>query len=146
MNDAAMGAEVASRATGALEQETMRRVTWRLLPVLMAGYFCAALDRSNVGMAATTMSPALHFSNTQFGFGAGIFYFGYLLLELPSNLILDRVGARLWLARIMLTWGLISGLTALVWNDWSFYGVRFALCSCRPGWWRRSSARRSAAC
>ena len=105
----------------------MRRVTWRLLPILMLGYFCAALDRANVGMAATTMSPALHFSNTQFGFGAGIFFLGYLLLELPSNLILDRVGARLWLARILVTWGFISGLTAFVWNDWSFYGVRFAL-------------------
>jgi len=127
MNEAAMGAAGLPRGAGSLEQETMRHVTWRLLPVLMLGYFCAALDRANVGMAATTMSPALHFSNTQFGFGAGIFFFGYLLLELPSNLILDRVGARLWLARIMLSWGLISGLTALVWNDRSFYGVRFAL-------------------
>jgi len=110
-----------------LEQETIRRVIWRLVPILMLGYFCAALDRSNVGMAATTMSPALHFSNTQYGFGAGVFFFGYLLAELPSNLVLDRVGARLWLARIMATWGLISGLTAWVWNDWSFYGVRFFL-------------------
>ena len=110
-----------------LEQTTMRRVTWRLIPIVMLGYFCAALDRSNVGMAATTMSPALHFSNTQYGFGAGVFYLGYLILEVPSNLILARVGARVWLARILVTWGLISGLTAFVWNDWSFYGVRFAL-------------------
>lgn len=126
MNDATMGAAVVARAD-ALERETMRRVTWRLVPILMLGYFCAALDRANVGMAATTMSPALHFSNTQYGFGAGIFFFGYLLAELPSNLMLDRVGARLWLARILVTWGLISGLTAFVWKDWSFYGVRFFL-------------------
>ena len=96
MNDATMGSAVSPRAyRTSLEQETMRRVTWRLLPVLMLGYFCASLDRANIGMAATTMSPALHFSNAQFGFGAGIFFFGYLLMELPSNLILDRVGARL---------------------------------------------------
>src|SRR5580700_1299520 len=127
MNDAAIGAAGlprgpgshggGSHGAGSLEQETMRRVTWRLLPVLMAGYFCAALDRANVGMAATTMSPALHFSNTQFGFGAGIFFCCFLLLELPSNLILDRVVALLGLARILVTLGLISGLTSFLWND-----------------------------
>jgi len=122
-----MGSAVSPRAIDSLEQETMRRVTWRLLPVLMLGYFCASLDRANIGMAATTMSPALHFSNAQFGFGAGIFFLGYLLMEIPSNLILDRFGARIWIARILLTWGIISGLTALVWNDWSFYLVRFVL-------------------
>jgi MFS transporter, ACS family, tartrate transporter len=115
------------RSTATLEQETMRRITWRLIPVLMLGYFCASLDRANIGMAATTMSPALHFSNTQFGFGAGVFFFGYLLAEIPSNLLLERIGARVWLARILITWGIISGLTATVWNDWSFYSVRFIL-------------------
>lgn len=114
-------------ATGMLERDTMRLVTWRLIPVLMLGYFCASLDRANVGMAATTMSPALHFSNAQFGFGAGIFFFGYLLAEIPSNLVLDRFGARRWLARILVTWGIVAGLTAFVWNDWSFYLVRFIL-------------------
>jgi MFS family permease len=115
------------QASETLERETMRQVTWRLIPVLMLGYFCASLDRSNIGMAATSMSPALHFSNAQFGFGAGIFFAGYLLAEIPSNLILDRVGARLWIARILVTWGIISGLTAFVWNGWSFYSVRFVL-------------------
>jgi MFS family permease len=110
-----------------LERETMRRVTWRLIPVLMLGYFCASLDRANIGMAATTMSPALHFSNAQFGFGAGIFFLGYLLAEVPSNLVLNRFGARLWIARILVTWGIISGLTSVIWNDWSFYLVRFVL-------------------
>jgi MFS family permease len=127
MNDTTMGAAVSPRAMDPLEQETMRRVTWRLIPLLMLGYFCASLDRANVGMAATAMSPALHFSNTQYGFGAGVFYFGYLLAELPSNLVLNRFGARRWLARILVSWGVVSGLTAFVWNDWSFYGVRFVL-------------------
>lgn len=122
-----VGAGGSPRVADALERDTMRRVTWRLIPLLMAGYFCASLDRANVGMAAVTMSPALHFSNTQYGFGAGVFYFGYLLAELPSNLVLDRFGARRWLARILVSWGLVSGLTAFVWNDWSFYGVRFVL-------------------
>lgn len=114
-------------ATDSLERETMHRVTWRLLPVLMLGYFCASLDRANIGMAATTMKPALHFSNAQFGFGAGIFFLGYLLMEIPSNLILNRFGARLWIARILMTWGIVSGLTALVWNAEGFYLVRFVL-------------------
>jgi len=110
-----------------IERETMRRVIWRFLPILMLGYFCASLDRANVGMAATTMKSALGFSNTQFGFGAGVFFWGYLLAEIPSNLIMNRVGARLWISRILITWGLISAFTAFVWNDWSFYGIRFLL-------------------
>ncbi|OEC97205.1 hypothetical protein A9Z06_27735 [Rhizobium sp. YK2] len=110
-----------------IERETMRRVTWRLVPILMLGYFCASLDRANIGMAATTMSPALNFSNAEFGFGAGVFFFGYLLAEIPSNLILERFGARVWLTRILVTWGIVSALTAFVWDNWSFYAVRFLL-------------------
>jgi len=110
-----------------LEQETMRVVVRRLLPVLMLGYFCASLDRANIGMAATTMSPDLGFSNAQFGFGAGVFFFGYFLAEIPSNLILNKVGARRWISRILITWGIVSALTAFVWNGWSFYSLRFVL-------------------
>ena len=62
-----------------------------------------------------------------FGFGAGLFFFGYFLAEIPSNLILNKVGARRWIARILITWGIVSGLTAFVWNDWSFYAIRFLL-------------------
>ncbi|TCR74785.1 MFS transporter [Rhizobium sp. BK376] len=113
--------------TSTIERQTMRKVTWRLVPILMLGYFCASLDRANIGMAATTMSPALNFSNAEFGFGAGIFFFGYLLAEIPSNLVLDRFGARVWLTRILVTWGIVSALTAFVWNGWSFYTVRFFL-------------------
>ena len=110
-----------------LERETKRRVAWRRMPLLILGYFCAYLDRANVGMAALTMNKQLGFSNAVFGFGAGVFFFGYFLAEIPSNLVLNKVGARLWIARIMITWGIISGLTAFVWSDWSFYIVRFFL-------------------
>jgi ACS family tartrate transporter-like MFS transporter len=110
-----------------LERETINRVAWRLMPLLMLGYFCAYLDRVNVGFAGLTMNKALGFSAAVFGFGSGIFFLGYFLAELPSNLILAKVGARRWIARILLTWGIISALTAFVWNDWSFYGIRFLL-------------------
>jgi len=110
-----------------IERETIKRVAWRLMPLLMVGYFCSYLDRSNVGMAATTMVKDLGFSNAIFGFGAGVFFLGYFLGEIPSNLILNKLGARRWLARILLTWGIFAGLTAFVWNDWSFYIVRFLL-------------------
>ena len=110
-----------------IERETIRRVTWRLMPLLMLGYFCAYLDRSNVGMAATTMVKYLGFTNAVFGFGAGLFFLGYFLGEIPSNLILNQVGARRWIARILITWGIIAALTGFVWNEWSFYGNRVLL-------------------
>lgn len=110
-----------------IEQKTIKRVFWRLMPLIMIGYLCAYLDRSNVGMAATTMSSDLHFSNTVFGFGAGLFFLGYFIAEIPSNLILNKVGARRWLARILITWGIVAGLTAFVWDEWSFYGNRILL-------------------
>ncbi len=115
------------RGIDPLERETIRRVAWRLIPLLMLGYFCAYLDRSNVGMAASTMNNQLGFSGAIFGFGAGVFFVGYFLAEIPSNLILNKVGARRWLARIMITWGLVSGLTAFTWSEWSFYSIRFLL-------------------
>ncbi len=110
-----------------LEHETIRRVAWRLLPLLMLGMFCSWLDRTNVGMAGPTMIPDLKFSNTIFGFGSGLFFLGYFLFEVPSNLILNKVGARRWIARIMLTWGIAAGLTGFVWNGWSYYIIRFLL-------------------
>ncbi|MDR3530987.1 MAG: MFS transporter [Rhodopila sp.] len=110
-----------------IERETIRRVAWRLMPLLMLGYFCAYLDRSNVGMAGPTMTPDLGFSNAVFGFGAGLFFLGYFLAEIPSNLFLNKVGARIWFARILITWGIVSGLTAFVWSDWSFYCNRILL-------------------
>jgi len=110
-----------------IEKETIKRVTWRLIPLLMLGYFCAYLDRSNVGMAATTMVKDLGFSNAVFGFGAGLFFFGYFLAEIPSNLIMNKIGARRWIARILVTWGIIASLTGFVWNESSFYWNRIFL-------------------
>jgi MFS family permease len=121
------GGATAGQVIEPIERETMRRVFWRLIPLLMLGMFSSYLDRSNVGMAAPTMAPDLHFTNAIFGFGAGLFFWGYFLAEIPSNLLLNKVGARRWIARIMITWGIFSGLTAFVWNDWSFYAVRFML-------------------
>jgi MFS transporter, ACS family, tartrate transporter len=105
----------------------MAKVMRRLIPLLMVCYFTAYLDRVNVGFAALTMNKALGFSAAVFGLGSGIFFVGYFLFEIPSNLILAKVGARRWIARILITWGVISGLTAFVWGEWSFYGIRFVL-------------------
>jgi ACS family tartrate transporter-like MFS transporter len=115
------------RGVDPLERETIRRVAWRLIPLLMLGYFCNYLDRSNVGMAGPTMRLDLGFSNAVFGFGAGLFSIGYFMATIPSSLILNKVGARRWMARILITWGIVSGLTAFVWNDWSFYSIRVLL-------------------
>jgi sugar phosphate permease len=110
-----------------IEIETMRRITRRLIPLLMVSYFAAYLDRVNVGFAALTMNKSLGFSAEVFGIGSGIFFLGYFLFEVPSNLILSKVGARRWIARILLTWGVISGATAFVTGTWSFLGIRFLL-------------------
>ncbi|CAO4192392.1 MFS transporter [Methylorubrum extorquens] len=103
------------------------KVARRLLPFLMLCYFFAYLDRVNVGFAALTMNRDLGLSATAYGFGAGLFFLGYVAFEVPSNLILERVGARLWIARIMVTWSLVSASTALVVGEWSFYLVRVGL-------------------
>ncbi|MCE4225931.1 MFS transporter [Methylobacterium sp. C25] len=105
----------------------MRKVSWRLLPFLMLCYFVAYLDRVNVGFAALTMNRDLGLSAEAYGFGAGIFFFGYFLFEVPSNVILERVGARAWIARIMISWALISAATAFVIGERSFVLVRFLL-------------------
>jgi ACS family tartrate transporter-like MFS transporter len=110
-----------------VERETMRLVTRRLLPILMVCYFFAYLDRVNVGFAALSMNAALGFSPSVYGFGSGIFFLGFFVFELPSNLLLARFGARVWIARIMVTWGVISALTAWITGPHAFYTVRFLL-------------------
>jgi MFS transporter, ACS family, tartrate transporter len=105
----------------------------RILPILMVCYFAAFLDRVNIGFAALTMNQDLGFSASAFGFGAGIFFLGYVLCELPSNLFLARVGARIWIARILITWGLLSAATAFVWGPASFYSVRVLLGAAEAG-------------
>ncbi|MBO1077844.1 MFS transporter [Roseomonas sp. 573] len=99
----------------------------------MICYFAAFLDRVNIGFAALTMNQDLGFSASVFGFGAGIFFLGYILCELPSNLLLVRFGARIWIARILITWGILSAATAFVWSPLSFYAVRVLLGAAEAG-------------
>ncbi|MDB5564654.1 MAG: D-galactonate transporter [Tardiphaga sp.] len=116
-----------------LETRVLRKITLRIVPFVMLLYFIAFIDRVNIGFAALTMNKDLGFSPTVFGFGAGIFFLGYFLFEVPSNLILDKVGARIWIARVMITWGLISGAMAFVQGSTSFYALRFLLGAAEAG-------------
>ncbi len=124
------------------EKATYGKVAWRLIPFLFLCYIVAFLDRVNVGFAKLQMAPDLKFSDTVYGFGAGIFFIGYFIFEVPSNVLLERIGARVWIARIMITWGIISsafvftpnigwGAIATAFNctdaEFSFYFLRFLL-------------------
>ena len=126
----------------AFEKATYDKVAWRLIPFLFLCYVVAFLDRVNVGFAKLQMAPELQFSDVVYGFGAGIFFIGYFIFEVPSNVILERVGAKLWIARIMITWGIISsafmftndihwGVVASMFNctdaEFTFYFLRFLL-------------------
>jgi ACS family tartrate transporter-like MFS transporter len=110
-----------------LEEGILRRNAWRLLPLLTVAYVINYLDRTNVSFAALTMNKDLGLTATQYGRGAGIFFLAYCLFELPSNLALYRFGARLWIARIMITWGLLSVAMAFIGGVWGFYIMRFLL-------------------
>src|SRR5919201_6483327 len=110
-----------------LERRTIGKVSRRLFPFLITCYFVAYLDRVNVGFAALTMNADVGLSASVFGFGAGVFFLAYFLFEVPSNLFLERVGARTWIARIMFTWGVISGAMAFTSGEISFYVLRVLL-------------------
>jgi ACS family tartrate transporter-like MFS transporter len=110
-----------------VEARTMRKVIRRFVPLLTICFIAAFLDRVNVGFAALTMNKDLGFTSTVFGMGAGLFFLGYFVFEVPSNMLLERFGARMWIARIMFTWGLISGATAFVQSENSFYVLRVLL-------------------
>jgi ACS family tartrate transporter-like MFS transporter len=116
-----------------VECATMRKVSIRLIPFLFVLYVAAYLDRINVGFAQLQMKEALGFSDSVYGLGTGIFFVGYFLFEVPSNLILARTGARVWIARIMLTWGLISSAMAIVRTPEAFYALRFLLGAAEAG-------------
>ncbi len=116
-----------------IETRTMAKVMRRLVPFLILCYFAAYLDRVNVGFAALTMMPDLHLSKTAFGFGAGIFFLAYFVFEVPSNLALDRFGASRWIARIMVTWGILSALMAIIRGETSFYVIRTLLGAAEAG-------------
>src|SRR6478609_11460176 len=131
-----------------LETRVLRKISYRIVPFIMLLYFIAFIDRVNIGFAALTMNKDLGLSPTVFGFGAGIFFLGYFLFEVPSNLILEKVGARIWIARIMITWGIISlsfmftphihwGALATTLNctdaEFTFYFLRFLLGAAEAG-------------
>src|ERR1700761_4652540 len=116
-----------------IEQRTMRKVLRRLIPLAIICYFVNYLDRVNLSFAALQMNKDLGFNATIYGFGAGVFFIAYFLLETPSNLILVRVGARRWIARIMFTWGLLSGGMAFIQGETSFYTVRLLLGAAEAG-------------
>jgi len=109
------------------ETRVYNRIFWRIVPFLFICYLVAFLDRVNVGFAKLQMAGQLGFSDAVYGFGAGIFFIGYFLFEVPSNVILEKVGAKFWIARIMVTWGIISSCMMLVETEFWFYALRFLL-------------------
>jgi ACS family tartrate transporter-like MFS transporter len=114
-------------ASDAVLQEAIRKAALRFVPLLTVAYLFNYLDRTSIGFAALTMNQAIGLSAAQFGLGAGLFFVGYCVFEIPSNLLLCRVGARRWLARIMISWGLVSAATAFVTGPDSFYAIRLLL-------------------
>ena len=123
----------ADSATLEAERRVFAKIGWRLMPILILSYIFNYLDRNNVGFAGLTMNQAIGLTATQFGFGAGVFFVGYCLLEVPSNIALYRVGARLWLSRIMISWGLMSAATAFAVGPNSFYALRLLLGAAEAG-------------
>ena len=116
-----------------IERQTMRAVGWRIVPFLVVCYFIAYVDRVNVGFAALTMNKDLGLSQAMFGIGGGLFFVAYVLCEVPSNIAMEKVGARLWIARIMISWGLVGVAMAFVVGPYSFYACRFLLGAAEAG-------------
>jgi ACS family tartrate transporter-like MFS transporter len=127
------GMASATSGDAMLEATTMRKITLRIVPFLMICYFVAFVDRVNAGFAALQMNKDIGLSASVFGLGGGLFFIAYVICEVPSNLAMEKVGARLWIARIMITWGIVSGLMALVVGPWSFYAVRVLLGAAEAG-------------
>lgn len=123
----------ATSSVSELERSTMRRVAWRILPFLIICYLIAIIDRGNIGMASLQMNEDLGLTAKVFGFASSLFFFAYFLVEVPSNLAMQRYGARIWIARIMITWGLISAGTAFVQGANSLYVMRFLLGAAEAG-------------
>ncbi|HEY1806362.1 MAG TPA: MFS transporter [Terracidiphilus sp.] len=119
----------------AIGESAVRKASWRLLPVFAVGYGLAFMDRINVSFASLQMNKDLHFSASVYGFGAGLFFIGYALCEVPSNLMLLRFGAKRWLARIMITWGLLATATMFVRNPLEFNVLRFLLGMAEAGFY-----------
>lgn len=115
------------QAKSALEEQTIKRISKRIIPFLIILFVMAFLDRTNIGFAALHMNDAIGITQTIFGLGAGIFFLGYFIAEVPSNVLLHRFGARIWIARIMITWGIIAALMGLIQNGTQFIVLRFLL-------------------
>ena len=113
--------------SGEYRREVIGRVTGRLIPFAFICYVVAYIDRVNIGFAASVLQHDLGLTDAQFGYGAGLFFVGYFLFEVPSNLMLERVGARRWIARILIGWGIVSMAMIFVWDVWSFYAARVLL-------------------
>jgi len=120
-------APVESPSGRIVEDAVFRRISWGVMPLILIAYICAFLDRINIGYAQLQMKQDLAFSDAVYGLGAGIFFVTYLLFEVPSNLLLEKIGARLTFLRIMVLWGLTSAATAFVTAPWQFYGIRLLL-------------------
>jgi len=150
-----MNPPLSPASSAGLENATYAKVTWRLLPFLFICYVAAYLDRVNVGFAKLQMLSDLKFSESVYGLGAGIFFIGYFVFEVPSNVLLHRVGARVWISRIMMTWAVVSAASLFVKTPAMFYLVRFLLGVAEAGffpgivlyltYWA-GSCRRSTAC
>src|SRR5438067_8004352 len=117
----------------ALEKQTIAKIAWRLLPLIVVISFVAYIDRTNVGFAALGMNKDLGFTAYIYGWGAGIFFLGYFIFEVPSNVILAKVGARMWIARIMITWGILAAAMAFTAGPKSFLILRFLLGAAEAG-------------
>src|SRR5215470_8288477 len=131
MNHAASAAPgaagISRRPIRSTEDEVYCKISWRVMPIVLIAYIFAFLDRINIGYAQLQMKQDLAFTDAVYGLGAGIFFVTYLLFEVPSNLLLERIGARLTFLRIMVLWGLASAATAFVTQAWHFYGIRLLL-------------------
>src|SRR5580700_1117536 len=114
-------------ASNPLETRTIRKARMRIIPLIFALFIIAALDRNNIGFAALTMNKELAIRSQQYGFIAGIFFFGYFIFEIPSNLMLHRMGARVWIARILVSWGIVAAITAFAQTAFHLYVARFLL-------------------
>jgi len=111
----------------------IRKVAWRLMPLIMICYLFAFFDRINISFAKFQLQSDLGFSDTAYGLGASLFVIGYVLFEVPSNLMLYKVGARRWIARIMISWGIATSAMVLVGNEWQFYTLRFIIGAMEAG-------------
>ena len=122
------------------EDAIYRKINWRIIPIILFAYILAFLDRINVGFTQLQMKADLGFSDAVFGLGAGLFFITYLIFEVPSNLLLEKIGARLTFLRIMVLWGLTSAAMMFVSEPWHFYGLRLLLGACEAGFFPVSSS------